>query len=106
RFLRKWHRNKGQTWWLTGRDGQEVLMRLSLPAFFLITAALLGEIQTASAQSPTSYPWCSRYFGRGTGGARSCYYTSYPQCMATVSGIGGYCFRNPYYYASRRRWRS
>ena len=71
-------------------------MRLSLPSLVLIAAALLGEIQAASAQSPTSYPWCSRYFGRGMGGATSCYYTSKAQCMATVTGIGGYCFENPY----------
>jgi Protein of unknown function (DUF3551) len=66
-------------------------MRLSLLSLFLMTAALLGEIQAASAQSPTSYPWCSRYFGRAMAGA-----TSKAQCMATVSGIGGYCFENPY----------
>jgi hypothetical protein len=70
-------------------------MRLSLLSLFLIAAALLGELQAASAQSPTTYPWCSRYFGRGVGGT-SCYYTSKAQCMTTVSGIGGYCFQNPY----------
>ena len=43
-------------------------MRLSLLSLFLIAAALLGELQAASAQSPTTYPWCSRYFGRGVGG--------------------------------------
>jgi hypothetical protein len=48
-------------------------MRLSMLSLFLIAAALLGEIRTASAQSPTSYPWCSRYFSRGGGGAASCY---------------------------------
>jgi hypothetical protein len=69
------------------------LLRLSLLSLPLI--ALFGEIHAASAQSPTSYQWCSKYFGRG-GGGRSCYYTSYAQCMTTVSGIGGYCFQNPY----------
>jgi Protein of unknown function (DUF3551) len=81
-------------------DSREVSMRLSMLSLFLIAAALLGEIQAASAQSPTSYPWCSRYFGRGMGGATSCYYSSYAQCMATVSGIGGYCYRSPYYHAA------
>jgi Protein of unknown function (DUF3551) len=74
-------------------------MRLSMLSLFLIAAALLGEIGTASAQSPTSYPWCSRYFTRGGGGAASCYFTSYAQCMMTVSGIGGYCYQSPYYHA-------
>jgi Protein of unknown function (DUF3551) len=27
----------------------------------------------------------------------SCYYASYAQCMQTISGIGGYCIRSPYY---------
>ena len=35
-------------------------MRLPMLSFVLLAAALLGEIQAASAQSPTSYPWCSR----------------------------------------------
>ena len=70
-------------------------MRLPILSLFLIAAALLGEIQAASAQSPTSYPWCARYYRRG--GATSCYFTSYAQCMTTVSGIGGYCFQSPYY---------
>jgi Protein of unknown function (DUF3551) len=69
---------------------------------FLIAAALLGEIQTASAQSPTSYPWCAKY-PTGQVGAMSCYYTSYQQCMTTLSGIGGYCFESPYYHAPSAR---
>jgi hypothetical protein len=70
-----------------------LLLRLSLLSLALI--ASFGAIDAASAQSPTTYPWCSKYFGRG-GGGRSCYYTSYAQCMTTVSGVGGYCFHNPY----------
>jgi hypothetical protein len=71
-------------------------MRLTILCLSLIAVALIGEIQTASAQSAYSYPWCSRYFKRGGGGS-SCYYATYQQCMATVSGIGGYCFQSPYY---------
>lgn len=70
-------------------------MRPPILLLFLVAAALLGDIQAASAQSAYSYPWCSRYFKRG--GATSCYYTSYAQCMTTVSGIGGYCYQSPYY---------
>jgi uncharacterized protein DUF3551 len=73
-------------------------MRLPIFLLFLVAAALFGDIQSASAQSAYSYPWCSRYFKRG-GGGMSCYYTSYEQCMATVSGIGGYCFQSPFYQA-------
>jgi hypothetical protein len=66
---------------------------------FLIAAALLGEIDVTSAQSPTSYPWCSKAIGRG-GGATSCYFTSREQCMSTVSGKGGFCIQSPYYHSA------
>jgi hypothetical protein len=68
------------------------------PFAFVIAAALVGEIQTASAQSPTSYPWCARYYVRD-GSPTGCYFTSYETCRATVSGIGGLCFQSPYYHA-------
>jgi hypothetical protein len=74
-------------------------MRLPILWLFLI-AVLLGKIQAASAQSPTSYPWCARFFGSAIPGATSCYFDSYEQCMTTLSGIGGYCYRSPYYHAA------
>jgi hypothetical protein len=70
-------------------------MRLPMLSLFLIAAALLGEIQAASAQSAYSYPWCSKSPSRG--GALSCRYTSYDQCGTTQSGIGGICMHSPYY---------
>jgi hypothetical protein len=76
------------------------LMRSTV--LFLIGAGLLGESGAASAQSPTSYPWCARIVtsgGDGGGDATSCYFTSREQCMTTISGIGVYCFRSPYYHA-------
>ncbi len=73
-------------------------MRLPILSLFLIAAMLLGVIQPASAQSPTSYPWCSK----GTrGGALSCRYTSYDQCRTTQSGIGGVCIQSPYFRRAR-----
>ncbi len=71
-------------------------MRLPILWLFPIAAAL-GEIQAASAQSPTSYPWCSK---SPKGGSISCYYTSYEQCRTTQSGIGGICIQSPYYHAA------
>jgi hypothetical protein len=32
------------------------------------------------------------------GGGTNCGFVSYRQCMATVSGIGGFCQRNPFFY--------
>jgi len=71
---------------------QEPPMRKILgPLAFLV--ALAGAAPTSFAQSPYDYPWCSIRAGRS--GAQSCYFTSYQQCMATLSGIGGICIRNP-----------
>jgi hypothetical protein len=64
-------------------------------AALVLTAAVAGAPQTASAQSPYSYPWCAKLYVRGT--PTSCYYASRQLCMETVSGIGGYCFQNPAY---------
>jgi hypothetical protein len=61
-------------------------------------AALIGATDLASAQSPYSYPWCSRQAAK-EGAATSCYFSSYQQCMTTISGIGGYCYQSPYYHA-------
>jgi hypothetical protein len=74
-------------------------MRLPIHSLLLIAAALLGEMQAASAQSPTSYPWCAKSYKMDTS-AISCYFTSREQCMTTLSGIGGYCFQSLYYHAA------
>jgi Protein of unknown function (DUF3551) len=71
-------------------------MRPPILWLFLIAAPLLGEIQAASAQSPTTYPWCLRYFAYD--GANSCYFTSYQQCMTALASRGGYCIKSPYYH--------
>jgi len=70
-------------------------MRLAQP--FILTIVLLATTQASHAQSAYDYPWCAQYTSRGGSGALSCYYATYAQCMATVSGIGGYCIRSPYY---------
>ncbi len=77
------------------------MMRMPIIALFAITAALLGEMQHSHAQSSYSYPWCAILpgAGSGSGGAMSCYYTSWEQCRTTMSGIGGLCVESPYYHA-------
>ena len=61
----------------------------------VIGAALLASATDGLAQSAYDYPWCAQYSGRR--GALSCYYTSFAQCMQTISGIGGTCISSPYY---------
>jgi len=76
-------------------------MRMPIVVLLVIAAALLGETQAGNAQSPYSYPWCAIMSGgdNSGGGAMSCYFASWQQCMATLSGIGGNCVASPYYRA-------
>jgi Protein of unknown function (DUF3551) len=68
-------------------------MRLLILSLLLANAALMSAIDPASAQSPNSYPWCSR--GGDRSNYASCYFVSKEQCKATNSGIGAYCYENP-----------
>jgi hypothetical protein len=77
-------------------------MRSQILSLVLLSTALMGPAELASAQSPYSYPWCSRQTTK-EGGTTSCYFTSYQQCMTTISGIGGWCYQSPYYHAPSAR---
>jgi hypothetical protein len=66
-------------------------MRLLL--FLLgICVSLLGIGNRAEAQN---YPWCAIY----KGGAMNCGFTSYQQCLGTVSQAG-FCIQNSTYQPS------
>jgi Protein of unknown function (DUF3551) len=61
-----------------------------------ITAAILAlTVMAAPGAGKTSpyWPWCSQYYDRSL--AHACAFASREQCMETVSGIGGICYRNP-----------
>jgi len=74
-------------------------MRTLLAAALTALPLLLVATDIAQAQN---YPWCAQYTTRG--GARNCGFVSWQQCMATVSGVGGFCERN-YMYGHRRKAR-
>ena len=74
-------------------------MRSLILSLVLANAALMSAADVASAQSPTSYPWCSRS-GNNTS-VNNCYFTSKEQCQRTISGIGALCFSNPYEVRAR-----
>jgi hypothetical protein len=61
-----------------------------------LAAAGLLAVAGASpaAAAPRQYAWCERT--DTTGFTPSCTFTSYAQCMATVSGQRGDCVQNPY----------
>ncbi|HEY2527478.1 MAG TPA: DUF3551 domain-containing protein [Xanthobacteraceae bacterium] len=62
-------------------------MRLSL----FVVAVLLGTVEIGPRAQAQDYPWCAIY---AKDGDIHCFFTSLEQCMATVSGIGGFCQRN------------
>jgi hypothetical protein len=74
-------------------------MHSQMFSLVLVSAALMGVTELATAQSPYSYPWCSKQGSNGDF-TTSCYFTSYQQCMTTIRGIGGWCYQSPYYHAS------
>lgn len=77
---------------------------------WLCALAILVDVSAASTLAQAQdYPWCAYYGGR-EGGGRNCGFTTFEQCLATVSGIGGFCNRNPQYVPTAttgprsRRW--
>jgi Protein of unknown function (DUF3551) len=68
-------------------------MKIALFVIGILSAATLA----APAQAQT-YPWCAQYSG-DMGGAMNCGFVSFPQCMDTVRGIGGFCIENDWYHA-------
>jgi hypothetical protein len=67
-------------------------MRIVFAALF----ALGAGVMTTPAQADP-YKWCAQYSGAGNGGATNCYFVTYEQCRAAVSGVGGFCVVNGFY---------
>jgi Protein of unknown function (DUF3551) len=59
-----------------------------------ISVGIVGVGNRAEAQN---YPWCAYYSDGGDGGGTNCGFTTFQQCLDTVSGIGGFCDRNTQY---------
>jgi len=67
----------------------------------LLWAALVTGIATMSTAAQTqNYPWCADYGGK-MGGSSNCGFSTYEQCMAALSGNGGFCNRNTQYVPGR-----
>ena len=67
-----------------------------MPVMFVVIV-LAGWLGANAAARPDRsrypwYPWCARYVG---GIPIDCAYVSHDQCMRTVSGVSGFCTRNP-----------
>ncbi|MFZ2068331.1 MAG: DUF3551 domain-containing protein [Xanthobacteraceae bacterium] len=82
----------------------------------LITLGILLGVAalTGGSANAQNYPWCAQYGGR-MGGGENCGFSTYQQCMAALSGNGGFCNRNTqytggnsgsgYYHRHRRYYR-
>ncbi|MBX9841215.1 MAG: DUF3551 domain-containing protein [Xanthobacteraceae bacterium] len=68
--------------------------------------ALASAIAFAAAFSGTAkadpYRWCAEY-GGGRGGGTNCYFVTFQQCQAAISGNGGFCRYNTFYTGPDRR---
>jgi len=78
--------------------GTTVMIRFSSTLVAAVVLAALVELARPAAA--IEYPWCAQYSGgEDGGGGRNCGFSTYEQCMATVSGMGGDCQRNLFYQA-------
>jgi hypothetical protein len=69
---------------------QRILAVLALGGLALLTAS-------EPSRAEITYPWCAQYGGGLDGGGRNCGFWTYEQCLATISGMGGFCVANPMY---------
>ena len=66
----------------------------------LLAVALLAMVTLASpSRAEIQYPWCAIYSGGRDGGGTNCGFSTWAQCRATISGIGGTCVANAAYPA-------
>jgi hypothetical protein len=64
---------------------------------FMITVVTTATVLNTPTKAQ-NYPWCAQY-SDGMGGM-NCGFTSFQQCLADVSGIGGFCTQNSTYQTS------
>ena len=68
-------------------------MRLLL---FMITVVTTATVLNTPTKAQ-NYPWCAQY---SDGQGQSCGFATFQECLADVSGIGGFCTQNSTYQPS------
>jgi hypothetical protein len=61
-----------------------------------VAVALAGYLMPVQPAQAQVWPWCADLNGDEGGGATNCGFASWQQCQTYISGIGGWCYRNPY----------
>ena len=65
--------------------------------FFALATLSAAAVLAPTPSQAVEYPWCAQYGGPGGEGGRNCGFYTFEQCLATVSGVGGFCERNSFY---------
>jgi len=73
-----------------------------MKALILVFGVFVGVGLVGTGAYAQNFPWCAVYSG-SMGGARNCGFSTYAQCMAAVSGNGGYCALNNQFAPERYR---
>ena len=63
----------------------------------IASVAIAATATFAQPAAAIENPWCANYSNGMGGGGRNCGFSTIDQCMATVSGIGGFCEHNLFY---------
>ena len=71
------------------------MKRTSLIA--IAAAFCLAGVVSGSPAKAAEWPWCADLLGEDGGGGTNCGFASWAQCQTYLSGIGGWCYPNPYY---------
>jgi Protein of unknown function (DUF3551) len=74
------------------------IMRFAIVTLAVATLPALPATSSVRAyEKPYDpYPWCAAY-GDDMSGVSNCGFLTWEQCMATVSGVGGFCEPNQFY---------
>ncbi|MGH6670725.1 MAG: DUF3551 domain-containing protein [Xanthobacteraceae bacterium] len=67
-----------------------------MKALIFTLGIVVGACAICESAAAQNYPWCA-YYGGHEGSGTNCGFTSYEQCMQTLSGMGGFCARNTQY---------
>ena len=71
-------------------------MLKSIAAAFAVACLMAVAAGPSPARAEILYPWCAQYSGEDMA-STNCGFVTLAQCMATISGIGGFCQENPAY---------
>jgi hypothetical protein len=73
------------------------MRRILMTAAAVVAFTPLVSLAAPPAAQAAEWPWCADLDGEDGGGGTNCGFASWEQCQTNISGIGGWCYPNPYY---------